>query len=168
MYPTHLMRALFSNVHKSVGLRFLWLALLSVCAGMTLSLVMRVQLANQFTGAHADPVRPAVVALLHGSVIVFFVIPAAPQCGFGYFLLPLQMGAREMAFPLLSGISFWMTAISFAGISTSVFMNSNAGATVWLLSVLCFCGAMLLASLNLCVTAIAERTRGMTLPRLPI
>src|SRR5215475_2288611 len=168
MYPTHLMRALFSNDHKSVGLRFLWLALLSVFAGMMLSLVMRIQLSHQLTGAQADPGGHATVTLLHGSLMVFFVLTAAPQCGFGYFLLPLQIGAREMAFPLLSGISFWMTAISFAGITASIFMNSNAGPTVWLLSVLCFCGAMLLASLNLCVTAIAERTRGMTLPRLPI
>src|SRR5215470_20104417 len=161
------MRALFSANHKSVGLRFLWLALFSVMLGMTLSLVMRAQL-SQAGGVYANADRYAAITLLHGSLMVFFVLTAAPQCGFGYFLLPLQIGAREMAFPLLSGISFWMTAISFTGISTSVFMNANAGATVWLLSVLCFCGAMLLASLNLCVTAIAERTRGMTLPRLPI
>src|SRR5215475_15118454 len=131
MYPTHLMRALFSNDHKSVGLRFLWLALLSVFAGMMLSLVMRVQLSHQLTGAHADPGRHAAVTLLHGSLMVFFVLTAAPQCGFGYFLLPLQIGAREMAFPLLSGISFWMTAASLVGIACSVLIRPESGATLW-------------------------------------
>ena len=168
MYATHLMPGRFSNDHKSVGLRFLWLALLSVVAGMVLSLVMRMQLSYQYPGASSGAERYAAVTLLHGSLMVFFVLTAAPQCGFGYFFVPLQIGARDMAFPLLSGISFWITAASFAGISASVFANPNAGAIVWLVSALCFCGAILLASLNLSVTVISLRTKGMTLSRLPV
>jgi cytochrome c oxidase subunit I len=101
-------------------------------------------------------------------LMVFFVLTAAPQCGFGYFVLPLQIGAHEMAFPRLSGISFWMTAASLIGISASILIARNSGPTLWLLSVMCFCGAMLIASLNFCVTVIGLRAKGMTLPRMPI
>src|SRR6266446_5417802 len=117
--PRCFLRALFSSDHKSVGLHFLWLALFSVVFGMTLSLVMCLQLSHQVAAVPPDPDRYAAIALLHGSLMVFFVLTAAPQCGFGYFMLPLQIGAREMAFPLLSGISFWMTAASLIGISVS-------------------------------------------------
>jgi len=164
-------RPIFSTEHKSVGMRFLWLALLSVVVGMVLSLFMRMQLSQQGAGLPLGAGRPdayAAITLLHGSLMVFFVLTAAPQCGFGYFLLPLQIGAREMALPLLSGISFWMTAGSLAGIASSVLIAPENGATVWLLSVACFSFAMLLASLNICVTFIELRAKGMSLPRLPI
>jgi len=166
--PRAFLHTLFSADHKSVGLRFLWLALFSVVLGMTLSLLMRLQLAHQVAAAPAHPDRYAAITLLHGSLMVFFVLTAAPQCGFGYFILPLQIGAREMAFSLLSGISFWMTAASLIGISASFLIAPNSGATLWLLSVMCFCGAMLVASLNFCVTVTGLRAKGMTLPRLPI
>src|SRR5215813_6732663 len=156
---------MLSTNHKSVGLRFLWLALLGVVVGMMLSLAMRVQLLRQAAGGSEGYVA---ITLLHGSLMVFFVLTAAPLCGFGYFLLPLQIGSRDMAFPLLSGISFWMTAVSFAGIVGSFLISPETGATLWLLSVACFCGGMLAASLNICVTTIELRSRGMTLPRLPI
>jgi cytochrome c oxidase subunit I len=166
--PRGFLYTLFSADHKSVGLRFLWLALFSVVLGMTLSLAMRLQLAHQAATAPAAPDRYAVITLLHGSLMVFFVLTAAPQFGFGYFVLPLQIGAHEMAFPRLSGISFWMTAASLIGISASIVIAPNSGATLWLLSVMCFCGAMLIASLNFCVTVIGFRAKGMTLPRMPI
>ena len=166
--PQAVFRRLFSNDHKSVGLRFLWLALFSVVFGMTLSLLMRLQLMHQAAAAPADPDRYAAITLLHGSLMVFFVLTAAPQCGFGYFILPLQIGAREMAFPMLSGFSFWMTAASLVGISISIFIAPSNGASLWLLSVMCFCAAMLIASLNICVTVMNLRAKGMTLPRMPI
>ena len=162
---------MFSNDHKSVGLRFLWLALLSVVIGMALSLFMRVQLSHQTAASLTAPSAPdnyAAITLLHGSLMVFFVLTAAPQCGFGYFLVPLQIGAREMAFPLLSGISFWMAAASLAAITLSVLLAPANGSTVWLLGVMCFSGGMVLAALNLSVTVMEQRAPGMTLPRLPI
>jgi cytochrome c oxidase subunit 1 len=96
------------------------------------------------------------------------VLTAAPQCGFGYFFLPLQIGAREMAFPRLSALSFWLSAVCLVGIIISVLFTPERGATLWLLGLAVFSLAMFLASLNTCVTAIELRTRGMTLPRLPI
>jgi cytochrome c oxidase subunit 1 len=163
---------IFAADHKSVGASFLWLALFCVVLGMVLSLAMRVQLSHQpagFLGAGGSSTEQyAAITLIHGSLMVFFVLTAAPQCGFGYFLLPLQIGAREMAFPALSRLSFWMTSTSLAGILASSRLNSNFGMTVWLLSVSCFCVAMIVASLNICVTTIDARAKGMTLPRLPI
>jgi len=162
---------IFSRDHKSVGLLYLWLALISVVLGMALSLVMRVQLGHQgasVAGSTGSSERYAAITLLHGSLMVFFVLTAAPQCGFGYFFVPLQIGAREMAFPRLSALSFWMTAASLVGITASVLVFAGSGPTVWLGSAMCFCAAMLAASLNLCVTVIDSRARGMTLPRLPI
>lgn len=156
---------LFSRDHKSVGLLYLWLALISVVLGMGLSLVMRMQLVDAAAG---NSERHAATTLLHGSLMVFFVLTAAPQCGFGYFLVPLQIGARDMAFPRLSALSFWMTAASLVGITASVLAFASSGPTIWLASVMIFCAAMLAACLNLCVTVIESRARGMTLPRLPI
>ena len=65
--------------------------------------------------------------LLHGSLMVFFVLTAAPQLGFGNFLLPLQIGAKEMAFPSLNRFSFWMTVASLAGMTASFFLPLNQG-----------------------------------------
>ena len=104
------MRALFSNDHKSVGLRFLWLALFSVVLGMTLSLLMRAQL-SQAGGVYANADRYAAITLLHGSLMVFFVLTTAPQAGFGTYFLPLQIGTREMAFPRMNVLAWWLTVV---------------------------------------------------------
>jgi cytochrome c oxidase subunit 1 len=164
--------AIFATDHKSVGARFLWLALLCVALGMALSLAMRIQLSGQdaelLSGGGLPAQRYGAMLLVHGTLMVFFVLTAAPQCGFGYFLLPLQVGAREMAFPFLSGLSFWLALGSLAGILVSFASTRGTGMTVWLVSVACFCVAMILASLNICVTTIDSRAKGMTLTRLPV
>lgn len=165
------LRAIFWSNHKAVGMRFLWLALISVVVGMALSLFMRLQLSHEDGGLLAASSRAggySAITLLHGSLMVFFVLTAAPQCGFGYFFLPLQIGAREMAFPRLSGISFWMTAISLGGIAMSFLIAPESGATLWIVGVACFSLAMVLASLNICVTTTELRAKGMSLPRMPI
>ena len=164
-------RAIFATDHKSVGARFLWLALFCVVLGMALSLAMRIHLSREDAGLPGTGVpgqQYQAMMLVHGSLMVFFVLTAAPQCGFGYFLLPLQIGAREMAFPRLSGISLGMTLVSLGGIMISFASKPGTGMTVWLFSVTCFCAAMVVASLNICVTAIDCRAKGMTLPRLPV
>jgi len=169
-------RPILAVDHKSVGKRFLCLALLCIVLGMVLSLAMRIHLSRQDAGLLPSVAVPAeqyqAMMLVHGSLMVFFVLVAAPQCGFGYFLLPLQIGAREMAFPFLSGLSFWMTVSSLCGIMASFLAipaaGTGMGMTLWLFSVACFCLAMILASLNICVTVINSRAKGMTLPRLPV
>jgi len=164
----------FSTDHKTIGLQYLWLALASVLIGMVLSAVLRWHSSWPDTAipflASLDhtPERFAALRLLHGSLMVFFVLIAAPQMGFGSFLLPLQIGSSETAFPALNRLSFWMTFASFVGIALSFFYPLNQGINIWLASAALFSLAALLSSINFTVTTIELRAPGMTLPRLPI
>jgi cytochrome c oxidase subunit I len=169
-----LRRYLFTAHHKTIGLQYLWLALFSVFLGMALSLLMRIHLV--WPGAHipllavfgGTPERYATLPLLHGSLMVFMVLTAAPQAGFGNYLLPLQIGAREMAFPTLNLFSFWATVVSFFGLTVSFLIVPQAGITLWIVSIAIFCVASVCTALNFTVTTIDLRTQGMTLPRLPL
>lgn len=156
---------MFSCGHKTVGLRYLWLALFSVVLGMVLSIGMRMQIAHSAAGRSE---QYAALILLHGSLMVFFVLTAAPQFGFGYFFLPLQIGSNEMAFPLLSGLSFWLTLASLIGVSVSFFLPIRVGMAAWLFGVASFSVGAILSSVNFCATVTDLRTEGMTLTRLPL
>ncbi len=167
-------RYLLSTDHKTIGLQYLWLALFSVFAGMAMSLVMRIHLAWPsvhlpfFSALGGTPERYALLPLLHGSLMVFFVLTAAPQLGFGNYFLPLQIGAREMAFPTLNLFSFWATVVSFFGIASAFLIAPQTGIALWVASVSLFCGAALCSAINFAVTTIDLRAQGMTLPRLPL
>jgi cytochrome c oxidase subunit I len=160
--------------HKTIGLNYLWLALFSVLLGMILSLLMRVRLV--WFGSHfpflsqfiSTPGNLAALTLLHGSLMVFMVLIAAPQAGFGNYFLPIQIGARDMAFPTLNLLAFWFTVVSLLGMVPSFLLQADAGITLWIFSVTLFSAASLLNALNFSVTAIELRTTGMTLPRLPM
>jgi cytochrome c oxidase subunit I len=169
-----LSRVVFSTHHKTIGLQYLWLALGSVFVGMILSALLRVHAtwpstAIPFlTNLEATPERFAAVRLLHGSLMVFFVLTAAPQLGFGNYLLPLEIGAREMAFPSLNRLSVWMAFASLLGMTGSFFLTLNSGVNVWLASASVFSLAALLSAINFTTTTIDLRTDGMTLPRMPV
>jgi cytochrome c oxidase subunit 1 len=172
--PTSPRGILFQTDHKAIGLQYLWLALFSVFLGMMMSLVMRIHLV--WPGAHLpmlpsfgdSPERYAALTLLHGSLMVLMVLTAAPQAGFGNYLLPIQIGAGDMAFPTLNLLAFWTTAVSLVGVTTAFFLAPQTGVTLWIAGVALFCVAALANALNLSVTTIDLRTKGMTLPRLPI
>jgi cytochrome c oxidase subunit 1 len=172
--PGFLARTIFNTGHKVIGLRYLWLALGSVLLGMLLSLLMRIHLvwpAAQMpflSGFGGTPERYAAVTMLHGSLMVFLVLTTAPQAGFGNYFLPLEIGAREMAFPALNLFSFWATVASLAGMTAAFFVSPDAGLTLWTTSVALFCLAALLTALNFTVTTIDLRAKGMTLPRMPL
>ena len=165
---------IFSTRHKTVGLQYLWLSLASVLVGMVLSALLRVHTSWPSTaipflsGFESTPERYAAMRLLHGSLMVFFVLTAAPQLGFGNFLLPLQIGAEEMAFPTLNCISLWLTVASLGGMTASFFRPLSQGIDVWLVSAGLFSLAALFSALNFVVTTIQLRTTGMSLPRLPV
>ncbi len=169
-----LSRYLFTTDHKAIGLQYLWLALFSVFLGMAMSLLMRIHLV--WPGARlpflsalgSTPERFATLPLLHGSLMVFLVLTAAPQAGFGNYFLPLQIGAREMAFPTLNLFSFWATVASLLGMTAAFLVAPQSGITLWIVSVSVFCAASLFSALNFTVTTIDLRAQGMTLPRLPL
>ncbi len=164
----------FNTNHKTIGLQYLWLALFSVFLGMAMSLLMRIHLA--WPGMHLpflsslgnSPERFAALTTLHGSLMVFLVLTAAPQAGFGNYFLPLQIGAREMAFPTLNLLALWATVASLFGLTTTFFLSPQSAITLWIVSVAIFCAASLLNALNFSVTTIDLRAQGMTLPRLPL
>ena len=172
--PSFIGRYLLSTHHKTIGLQYLWLALASVLVGMVLSTLLRMHASWPDTAIpflssmQNTPERYAAIRLLHGSLMVFFVLTAAPQLGFGNYLLPLQIGSREMAFPTLNLLSFWMTVASLAGMTASFFRPPEAGIDWWLASSSIFCLAALFSALNFTVTTIDLRAEGMTLPRLPV
>lgn len=172
--PSFLRRYVFSTHHKTIGLQYLWLALASVLVGMVLSALLRVHSSWPDTaipflaGIQNTPERYAAMRLLHGSLMVFFVLTAAPQLGFGNYLLPLQIGAAEMAFPTLNLISLWVTVGSLAGMTASFLYPPGLGINLWLGSAALFALGALLSAVNFTVTTIDLRAEGMTLPRLPV
>src|SRR5437660_843424 len=169
-----LSRYVFNTNHKTIGLNYLWLALFSVFLGMAMSLLMRIHLV--WPGVHLpllsslgnSPDRFAALTTLHGSLMVFLVLIAAPQAGFGNYFLPLQIGAREMAFPALNLLALWVTMASFVGLTGAFLVSPPSWIALLLLSVAIFCAASLLNALNFSVTTIDLRAPGMTLPRLPL
>jgi cytochrome c oxidase subunit 1 len=169
-----LSRCVFSTDHKAIGLNYLWLALFSVFLGMAMSPLMRIHLG--WPGVHLpllsslgdSPDRFAALTTLHGSLMVFLVLTAAPQAGFGNYFLPLQIGAREMAFPKLNLLAFWATVASLIGLTTTFLIPAHPAITLWIASVAVFCAASLVNALNFSVTTIDLRGQGMTLPRLPL
>src|SRR5580692_732777 len=163
--PSFLARTVFNTGHKVIGLRYLWLALGSVLLGMILSLLMRIHVVWPgaqipfLSGFDGIPERYAALTMLHGSLMVFFVLTTAPQAGFGNYFLPLQIGAREMAFPELNLFSFWATAASLVGITAAFFVRPDAGITLWTGSVALFCFAALLTAVNFTVTTVDLRAK---------
>lgn len=130
---------------------------------------------------------------MHGTLMIFFVLNTAPQNGFGHYFLPLQIGARRMIFPRLSMFSFWTTVLALLVLLAAFFVEGGApisgwtaypplsivgqqteappinwGQNLWLISLLIFCLASIMAALNIAVTLLSCRARGMSLMRLPL
>ena len=68
---------------------------------------------------------------MHGTIMVFFVLTTAPQSGFGNYFLPIQIGAHDMAFPVLNMLSFWVTFVSMAVMVAALFVTGGAPISGW-------------------------------------
>jgi cytochrome c oxidase subunit I len=178
-------RTLFSRDHKVIGRQYYWLALFAALAAIALSLIMRFHLTHSSTDGLAPETYLAIMTL-HGTLMVFFVLTIAPQNAFGNLVLPLQLGAREMAFPTLNMLSFWMTALSLALVIASFLApgggpisgwtaypplsavgaaagpGQGTGQTLWLIGIGVFAVASLISSINF-ITTTLEHLR-MPLP----
>src|SRR4026209_401761 len=125
--PTGFIRKyIFSIDHKVIGIQYIMLALAAVLVGMAMSLLMRLNLSwpgtswpileTLFpTGAPGGVMTPEFylsLVTMHGTIRVFFVLTTAPQGGFGNYFLPIQIGAADMAFPVLNMLSFWITFLA--------------------------------------------------------
>src|ERR1700687_5516151 len=118
---------IFSLDHKVIGKQYYFLALFSVFIGIILSVLMRLHMvwpgahipllgAISPTGAPNGVMTPEYylsLMTLHGTIMIFFVLTTAPFAGFGNFILPIQIGAEDMAFPRFNMMSFWVTFVAF-------------------------------------------------------
>ena len=117
--PTGFIRKyVFSLDHKVIGIQYIVLALAAVLVGMTMSVLMRMNLSWPGTnwpilgtlfphGMQNGVMQPEFylsLVTMHGTIMVFFVLTTAPQGGFGNYFLPIQIGADDMAFPVLNMI----------------------------------------------------------------
>jgi cytochrome c oxidase subunit 1 len=199
-------RYIFSLDHKVIGIQYYFLALFSVFLGMGLSVLMRfhmvypdakVSLFEKLwpTGAAGGIMTPELylsLMTMHGTIMVFFVLTTAPQSGFGNFFLPIQIGAEDMAFPVLNMLSFWTTFLALVVMVAAFFVPGGAplagwtaypplsavgplsgpgegmGQTLWVISIAIFCGASLMGAINFIATTIDLRARGMSMMRLPL
>jgi len=200
---------IFSLDHKVIGIQYIILALVAVLVGMTMSVLMRMNLSWPGTnwpilgtlfpgGAPGGVMNPEFylsLVTMHGTIMVFFVLTTAPQGGFGNYFLPIQIGAEDMAFPVLNMLSFWVTFIGFIVILSAIFFSGSEstigpiggwtgypplsalpnagpgqgmGLNLWIISIAIFCVGSLLGALNFITTLLNMRTRGMSLMRMPL
>ncbi|HEY6400255.1 MAG TPA: cbb3-type cytochrome c oxidase subunit I [Blastocatellia bacterium] len=203
--PTFIGRYVFSRDHRIIGLQYFFLALAAALVGSAMSLLMRLRLAwpqsrwplleKIFPGGFGDglmkPEFYLAMVTMHGTIMIFMFLSVAPQSAFGNYFLPVQLGAREMVFPRLNMISFWLTLASFVVLMSALFATGGApiggwtfypplsavasagpgqatGADLWLVSIGIFCIASFLGSINFIVTTLTRRTKGMSLLRMPL
>src|SRR5213082_3194841 len=136
---------IFSLDHKVIGIQYILLALTAVIVGMIMSVLMRINLSWPGThikimetlfpqGAPGGVMTPEFylsLVTMHGTIMVFFVLTTAPQGGFGNYFLPIQIGADDMAFPVLNMMSFWVTFVGFLVILLAIFAEGNATVGGW-------------------------------------
>lgn len=178
--------------HKRLGILYLLYALLMLALGGSEAMVMRIQLIRP----HNDFVSPQVfnrMFTMHGTTMIFFVVMPL-VFGFSNYLVPLMIGARDMAFPRLNAFSFWMTAFgglflyfSFLGGNglygagnapdvgwfayaplTSQTFSVGHSTDFWTLSVLVSGFGSIGAAINIITTILCMRCPGMTLGKMPL
>src|SRR5205814_218442 len=112
--------------HRTIGIQYLTLALISVIIGALLSLLMRIHLVwPAWPLPLHGPILPEdylALVTIHGTIMLFFVLTTAPQAGFSNLILPAQIGTRHMAFPVLNAASFWLTALALLILLSSSFV----------------------------------------------
>src|SRR5277367_730157 len=197
---------IFCQDHKVIAKQFLITGMAWALIGGTLSVLFRLQLgfpeANLSwlkpllggwidTNGKIDPEFYLALVTIHGTVMVFFVLTAGLSGTFSNFLIPLQVGARDMASGFMNMLSYWFFFLSSAVMFVSLFIStgpaaggwtiypplsalpqaisgSGLGMTLWLVSMALFIVSSLLGSINYITTVINMRTVGMSFTKLPL
>ena len=203
---TFITKYIFSIDHKMIAKQYLITGIIMGIIGIAMSLLFRMQLAwpeesfkifnvllgDKFApdGVMANDIYLALVTI-HGTIMVFFVLTAGLSGTFSNLLIPLQIGARDMASGFMNMISYWLFFLSAVVMLSSLFVEagpasagwtiypplsalpqaipgSGTGMTLWLVSMAIFIASSLMGSLNYIVTVINLRTKGMSMTRLPL
>ena len=202
---TFISKYIFSMDHKMISKQFLVTGIIMGTIGMLMSLIFRLQLAYPDTsfpifetilgewgkGGKIDPNFYLALITIHGTIMVFFVLTAGLSGTFSNLLIPLQLGARDMASPFLNMLSYWFFFTSSVLMLSSLFVQggpasagwtvypplsalpkaipgSGTGMTLWLVSMIVFIVSSLLGSINYVATVINMRTKGMKMTRMPL
>jgi cytochrome c oxidase subunit 1 len=195
----------FSTDHKMIAKQFLITGMIMGIIGVGMSLLFRLQLAwpdkewpifeallgKWGTDGIMDPNIYLALVTIHGTIMVFFVLTAGLSGTFSNLLIPLQIGARDMASGFINMLSYWFFFASSVVMVISLFVESGPasagwtvypplsalpqampgsgmGMTLWLVSMSLFIVSSLLGALNYIVTVLNLRTKGMSMTRLPL
>ncbi len=157
---------------------------------LALSIVMRLQLGFPNTFSLIDPSSYLQAVTMHGMIMVIYLLTALFLGGFGNYLIPLMCGARDMVFPYINMLSYWIYLFAVLLLVASFFVPGgptgagwtlyppqaisagtpgvDAGIILMLVSLAFFIIGFTMGGLNYVVTVLQARTRGMTLMRLPL
>ncbi|MGB0974488.1 MAG: cytochrome c oxidase subunit I [Flavobacteriaceae bacterium] len=203
---TFITKYIFSIDHKMISKQYLITGIIMGIIGIAMSMLFRLQLAwpeepfkimeillgdRMAPGGVLDADSYLALVTIHGTIMVFFVLTAGLSGTFSNLLIPLQIGARDMASGFLNMVSYWLFFLSSVIMVISLFVEagpasagwtiypplsvlpqaipgSGMGMTLWLVSMAIFIASSLLGSLNYIVTVINLRTKGMSMTRLPL
>jgi cytochrome c oxidase subunit 1 len=195
----------FSMDHKMISKQFLITGIIMGIVGMAMSLLFRLQLAwpdEQFgllemllgkwaVDGKLDPNFYMGLVTIHGTIMVFYVLTAGLSGTFSNLLIPLQLGARDMASPFMNMLSYWFFFLSSVVLLISVGVEtgpasggwtvypplsalekampgSGLGMTLWLVAIALFIISALLGGINYISTVLNQRTKGMSMNRMPL
>ncbi len=196
-----LSKYVFSFDHKVIGKQFLWYGIFFLGIGGMMALMIRWTLAfpgeafpiiGHFlfpeTGGIVPPDTYAMLFTMHGTIMIFYAITPILIGAFGNFLIPLQIGARDMVFPLLNMLSFWMAFVSAVILLASLFTplgaaaggwtsyptlstligSPGAGQTLWTLALFILGASSTMGAINYITTIIVLRAPGMGYFDMPL
>jgi cytochrome c oxidase subunit 1 len=184
--PSGLAKWLFTTDHKLIGVMYLWLGFIFFAVGGLFALLLRTQLIAPGLKFLNPEVYNQIMSL-HGTfMIFFFTIPVL--AGLGNYALPIQIGARDMAFPRLNAVSFWLLIPAGAMMIASMFLQGGAaaggwtsypplsakqyspgpGVDLWILGLHLAGLSSILGGINFVVTTLNLRAPGMTMWKLPM
>ncbi len=187
---TWLGKYVFSQDAKVIGVQYALTAMTIGVVALVLSWLMRLQLGFPNAVSYIDASNYYQFITMHGMIMVIYVLTAILLGGFGNYLIPLMVGARDMVFPYVNMLSFWVYFLAVVILMASFFVPggpSGAGWTLYppqailagtpgsdwgiimmLVSLIFFIIGFTMGGLNYVVTALQSRTRGMTLMRMPL
>jgi len=204
-HQSFISKYVFSQDHKMISKQFLITGMIWAVLGGLMSVLFRLQLGFPDTsfpiletllgkwakGGHIDPEAYYALVTMHGTIMVFFVLTAGLSGTFANFLIPLQIGARDMASPFLNMLSYWFFFAASTVMLSSLFVEtgpfsggwtaypplsalgsaspgSKTGMDLWLIAMALFVVSSLLGGLNYITTILNMRTKGMSMTRLPL